>query len=189
MRRGRANLLFLFAGLLAALLLVSARPWILDKAAYERTVGDDRLHEALRSPDMASRVPAEIELEAAGGRRLQLDGPAAAVLLLVGLGALYGRDLAERLSKAGRHLLLPSVLVLCFIAMLAVPGGLFLQNLIFPDAKATMSGAGGQLLRDYPAAVMGPVAKSFFLTGLVGASVGGVLASAREFGERKESEE
>jgi hypothetical protein len=338
MRGFLANVLFIFMGLplaLSALMLLSVRPWALDRETYKRFVEDDRLYAALQAPEMASRAPATIELEAAGvSAKLALDGPAlvsaaqkdlpwpeikstasravdtvldaalgkggpgraeidlrrlkAAVkarapamardygavlaasgraspsnlsgsqlsialaaaadgipdsakidetslpgprsdrrsalrpglermpigllsrgpdglsqallnrmtattvalsaLFLAGLGALGGTSLVSRLSRAGKYLLVPSIIVLGVGALLAIPGGLILQNVLPDEARAMVTGQGGAQLRAYLASVLGPIAKSFFITGLVGASVGGVLASARKFGEPKELE-
>jgi hypothetical protein len=113
---------------------------------------------------------------------------AMSALLLAGLGALGGTSLASRLSRAGRFVLLPSVVVLVLGAVLAIPGGLLLQNALPPEIRAMVEGSAGAQLRAYLASALGPIARSFFLTGLVGASLGGVLAQARRFGERKELE-
>jgi hypothetical protein len=337
MRKFLANLLFLFIGLpltLSALFLLSVRPWALDRATYKRFVEDDRLYAALQAPEMASRAPATIKLEAAGDAELSLDGPALvaaaqkelpwpeikqsasravdsvldavegktapgapeidlralkaatkakapalardydsvlkssgrsspsklnrsqlamalaiavdeipdkarldenslpasprgrmqalrrgpggplvgvlssgsdglsqallnrmtattaalSALLLAGLGALGGRSLLTRLSRSGRYLLIPSIVVLGLGVLLAIPGGLILQNVLPDDARAMVMGQGGAQLRAYLASVLGPIAKSFFVTGLIGASIGGVLASTRRFAEPKELE-
>jgi len=58
MRKVLANLLFIFLGLplaLSALMLISVRPWALDRDAYKRFVEDDRLYAALQAPDRESR--------------------------------------------------------------------------------------------------------------------------------------
>jgi len=120
--------------------------------------------------------------------RMTATSVAVSALLIAGLGALGGTGLVSRLSRAGKYLLIPSVLVLCFGAILAIPGGLILQNILPEGAKAMIEGAGGSQLRAYLASALGPIARSFFIAGLVGASVGGVLASARKFGEPKELE-
>jgi hypothetical protein len=113
---------------------------------------------------------------------------ALSTLLIAGLGALGGTGLVSRLSRAGKYLLIPSILVLGFGALLAIPGGLILRNVLPEGAKAMIAGPGGALLRDYLASALGPIARSFFITGLVGASLGGVLASAKRFAEPKELE-
>lgn len=336
MRRGLANLLFLFLGLplaLSSLLLVSARPWALDRETYRRWVEDDRLYSALQAPEIASRAPETIELQAAG-QKLVFDGPAltaaaqkdlpwpaikataakatdavldavegrspggrveldlrplkaalvaaapaagrdyaaalaarggdaalasgggdaaagtalvpakgaagvlaqaarelpdeavseplgqrqmrraerslpvgvlsrgealtqaaldratwsmlaASALLLTGLAALGGRDLASRLERAGKYLMPPSVIVLALGAILAIPGGLILQNVLPAEARAMLEGQAGAQLRAYLASALGPIARDFFLTGLVGASLGGLLGQARRIIEPK----
>lgn len=328
MRRFLANVLYLFIGLplaFSALMLLSARPWALDRATYKRIALDDRLYAALQAPEMASRAPESFELEA-DGAKLVLDGsalvataqkdlpwpeikatasrgvdavmdaverggygaeldlkplkaalkskaPAAvrdyaaalaaetkagtaaklsaearpellqallaretaripdsakierpsprtgpsplpiglmsrgpeplsqallnrmtattvalSALLLAGLGALGGRNLVSRLSRAGKYLLIPSIVVLGVGVLLAIPGGLILRNILQGDARTMMAGQGGAQLRAYLASALGPIAKSFFITGLVGASLGGVLLSTKRFSEPKELE-
>ena len=113
---------------------------------------------------------------------------ALSALLIAGLGALGGTGLVSRLSRAGKYLLIPSVVVLGVGVVLAIPGGLILQNLLPEEARGMLMGQGGAQLRAYLASALGPIARSFFITGLVGASVGGVLASAKRFGEPKEPE-
>jgi hypothetical protein len=329
MRRFLANVLYLFIALpltFSALMLLSARPWALDRATYKRIALDDRLYAALQAPEMASRAPESFELEA-DGAKLVLDGPALvataqrdlpwpeikatasrgvdavmdavqlgegraaeldlrplkaalkaktpaaardyaaalaaetkagtaarlstearpellqallareaaripdsaridrpspparlpalpigimsrapeglsqallnrmtattaalSALLIAGLGALGGRNLVARLSRAGKYLLIPSIVVLGVGVALAIPGGLILQNILPGDARTVVAGQGGAQLRAYFASALGPIAKSFFITGLVGASAGGVLLSSRRFGEPRELE-
>jgi hypothetical protein len=113
---------------------------------------------------------------------------ALSALLLAGLGALGGTGLVSRLSRAGKYLLLPSIVVLGVGVVLAIPSGLILQNVLPEEARAMIAGGAGAQLRLYLASALGPIARSFFITGLVGASVGGVLASAKRFAEPKELE-
>jgi hypothetical protein len=120
--------------------------------------------------------------------RMTARSVAIAALVIAGLGALGGSGLVSRLSRAGRYLLIPSIIVLGLGAFLAIPGGLILQNVLPPEAREMVAGSGGAQLRAYLASALGPIARSFFIAGLVGASVGGVLASARKFGEPKELE-
>jgi hypothetical protein len=113
---------------------------------------------------------------------------AVSALLLAALGALGGRSALSRVSRAGTYLLVPSLMVLAIGVALAIPGGLIFQN-IFPRGFQGMAGgSAGTLLRAYLASVLGPIARSFFITGLVGASLGGVLSQARRMGEPKELE-
>jgi hypothetical protein len=339
MRKSLANLLFLVLGLpltLCSLLLVSARPWALDREAYKRFVLDDRLYAALQAPELASRAPSTIELQATG-EKLVFDGPAltraaqkdlpwpeikataarggdalldavegknpegrveldlrplklalaaksqaagrdyvaaltaagkggaspkigevsgkgvtlvsakasvvasdlAAVtaaipdkavskpltatrrfpvpvgvlesdsgglsqalldratwsmvavsaLLLFLLGTLGGKDLFSRLSRTGKYLMVPSVIVLVAGALLAIPGGLALQNVLPPEARAMLDGQGGAQLRAYLASALGPISRDLFLTGLVAASLGGALVSAKRIAQPKPEEE
>jgi hypothetical protein len=328
MRRFLANVLYLFMALpltFSALMLLSARPWALDRETYKRIALDDRLYAALQAPEMATRAPETIELESSGvaivldgsalvataqkdlpwpeikatasrgvdaamdaverrGKAAELDlrplkaalkakipaaardyaaalaaeakagtaakgateakpellqaalaletaripdsakidrpsppmrrpampiglmsrGPEAlsqallnrmtattvalSALLLAGLGALGGTNLVSRLSRAGKYLLIPSVVVLGIGVLLAIPGGLILQNVLPEEARTMLAGQGGAQLRSYLASVLGPIAKSFFITGLIGASAGGVLLSTKRFSEPKELE-
>jgi hypothetical protein len=326
MRRFLSNILYIFLALpitFSALLLVSVRPWALDRETYKRFVQDDRLYAALQAPELAARAPETLkignatfdgpalatavqknlpaaEIKASAGKaidgvmdavasgqadRVELDmrpikaalrsrsaavardyaaalasekspspaaltpaaqmplalgaaidalpdtakpsapnspaamrrigGPigvlsrgdglggqglsqailnrttasslAISALLLAGLGALGGTSLVSRLSRAGRYLLFPSILVLGVGVALAIPGGLF-QNLLPQGIKAMVAGSAGAQLRAYLASALGPIAQGFFISGLVGASLGGVLASARKFAEPKELE-
>jgi hypothetical protein len=120
--------------------------------------------------------------------RMTATTAALSALLIAGLGALGGTGLVSRLSRAGRYLLLPSIVVLGVGVLLAIPGGLILQNVLPAEARAMVAGQAGAQLRAYLASALGPIARSFFITGLVGASVGGVLASSRKFTEPKELE-
>jgi hypothetical protein len=333
MRRSLAAILYVFLGLplaLSALLLISVRPWALDRETYRRFVQDDRLYAALQAPEMAARAPETISLGpakfdgpaltaaaqknlplpeikatasravdaaldafegrgagGAGGGSMALDlrplklalqskspaiardyasalaaagaeaqalpglvrqpaeaakalgaavaampdtaraslppptelrrlrgpmgiltrgpGPGEALtqallnrmtattaaisaLLLAGLGALGGTSALSRLSRGGRYLLLPSILVLAFGVVLAIPGGLILQNVLPNGLRGMLGGAAGAQLRAYLASALGPIARGFFLTGLVGASIGGVLSQAKRLAEPKELE-
>jgi hypothetical protein len=330
MRRFLANILFLFLGLplaLSALMLISVRPWALDRETYKRLVADDRLYTALEAPALAARAPDtirlgpgtfdgpaltaaaqknlplreikstaslavdramdalekgrpgagfEIDLQplkaalksrsaalardyaaalAAGkardpsrplsgpgelakdigaavdalpdaarapvppASRLSIRGPggpmgilsrgpglggdglsqallnrmtatsaAVSALLLAGLAVLGGNGALARLSRAGRYLLLPSILVLGLGVVLAIPGGLILQNVLPHELRGMLAGAGGAELRAYLSAALGPIARGFFLTGLVGASVGGVLAQSRRIALPKDTD-
>jgi hypothetical protein len=330
MRRFLANVLFLFIGLpltLSALMLLSARPWVLDRATYKRIALDDRLYAALQAPEIAAHAPRTFELESSGVK-LVLDGPALvataqkdlpwpeikatasrgvdaamdviergdagkaalldlrplkaaleaktpaaardystalaaeikagtaaklsteakpellqialaqetaripdsakierpsppmrrswpligvisrgpenlsqallnrmtatavalSALIIAGLGALGGTNLVSRLSRAGKYLLVPSIVVLGVGMLLAVPGGLILQNILPAGARTMMTGQAGAQMRAYLASVLGPIARSFFITGLVGASAGGVLLSTKRFSEPRELE-
>jgi len=318
-RKFLSTVLFICVGLplsLSSLLLISARPWALDREAYRRFVQDDRLYAALRAPEIAARAPETIRLgpavfagpalvaaaqkdlplpeikstaskavdamldaveggtpasaatidmrplkaalraksaamardysaalaertaaqpglarptavaealtaaidavpdsakaQAPAARELErpdarmgvaarglsqalLDRMTAATaavsaILLAALGALGGRSALSRLSRAGTYLLFPSVMVLGIGVVLAIPGGLILQNIFPRDLQGMLGGAVGAQLRAYLASALGPIARSFFITGLVGASLGGVLSQARRMGEPKELE-
>jgi hypothetical protein len=120
--------------------------------------------------------------------RMTATTAAMAALLVAGLGILGGRSFLSRLSRSGAYILIPSVVVLALGVALAIPGGLVLRNLLPDEARAMMAGQGGAQLRAYLASVLGPIAKSVFITGLIGASLGGVLVSTRRFELPKEPE-
>jgi len=328
MRKFLANILFLFLGLplaLSALMLLSARPWALDRDTYKRFILDDRLYAVMQAPEAAARAPETISLggvsmdgkalvaavqknlpvaavKAAGesaidsimdgalsasadsasidfkGLKAALKGASPAVardyvaaipvesrppsavdlsyrpaavgqktasealsktlnaaldqaipdtaalelpearspriglsagaqtlsqallnrtsivtavfsgILLLGLGALGGSRWGARLSRAGKYILIPSAFVLGIGAVIAIPGGLILQNLLPKEALDIFKGDEGAQLRAYLSSCLGPIAKSFFITGLVGASLGGLLVSMRRIAEPKEIE-
>lgn len=132
-----------------------------------------------------SRGPSDQGLSQALLNRMTATTAALSALVLAGLGALGGTNLASRLSRGGRYLLLPSIIVLAAGVALAIPGGLILQNVLSRDWQGLAAGA---QLRAYLASALGPIARSFFITGLVGASVGGVLSQAKRMAEPKELE-
>jgi hypothetical protein len=330
MRKFLANLMYLFFGLplaLSALMLISVRPWALDRETYKRFVLDDRLYTALRAPEIAKEAPASVRvgpgdfagpalvaavqknlpvdavkkagegaidavmdaaLGAKGPDRVSLDfrplkaalkaaAPAVArdyvaalptkdeapsptdftyrstsvgakaeasvlakalaapideipdaqavevsppssmpragilsrgtdaisqallnrwtaitaafsALLLGGLGVLGGSSAGARLSRAGKYVLIPSIFVLAIGAVIAIPGGLILQNLMPREVADMLKGEAGTQLRAYLGSALGPIARGFFLTGLVGASLGGLLVSSKRIVEPKEIE-
>jgi hypothetical protein len=156
-------------------------------------------------PDLVSE-PARVPVfrtgrDATGGRGLQSVGITQALLdrgaallsvlsaaLLGGLAWLGGSTAGRRLVRAGRMLLLPSIVVLGIGFALAIPGGMLLDGLIPPEARAALSGLAGSSLRGYLASVFGTMAMGFRIAGLVGSSLGGLLVSARRIAEPKEIE-
>ncbi len=109
-------------------------------------------------------------------------------LLLAGLGALAGVGLAGRIAKTGRYLLPPSVVVMILGILLWLPGAAFVERLIPPEARALLVGGSATAIRAYIASVLGIAAKSLFITGLVGTSLGSLLAQAPRIAEPKELE-
>ena len=109
-------------------------------------------------------------------------------LFIAGLAALGGTGIAGRIAKAGRYLLPPSIAVLALGALLSLPGSPVALATLPPEARQLLSGPAAAALRDYAASVLGLVARGFFVTGLVGASLGGLLASAKRIAEPKELE-
>jgi len=174
----------------------SYRPASLSPEAAEKRVAAAASERANALPDsISSPVDARIELN--GVRTFlsatALDRAAATLatasgLLLAALAALGGSGIAGRIAKAGRYLLPPSILVLALGALMSLPGSPALLAALPAEAKALMSAPAAAAMRDYVASVLGQVARSFFVTGLVGASLGGVLASARRIAQPKEIE-
>jgi hypothetical protein len=103
---------------------------------------------------------------------------ALSVILLGGLAWLGGRNAGARLAKAGRYLLLPSMIVLAAGAVLFLPGASILGSLV-PARLHISLGASSQALLGYAARVLALVSRSFMITGLIGASLGGALISLK----------
>ncbi len=74
MRKFLSTVLFIFIGLpltLSSMLLISSRPWVLDRETYKRFVEDDGLYAALRAPEIAARAPETLRIGPAS-----FEGPA-----------------------------------------------------------------------------------------------------------------
>jgi hypothetical protein len=99
-------------------------------------------------------------------------------LLIAGLGFLGGRRAVDRLGMAGTYILIPSVAVLAVGATMAVAGGALLSGALPPEIHGAL-GAGGNALVGYAADVMRGMSKGFFITGLVGTCLGGLVKSLR----------
>jgi hypothetical protein len=111
-----------------------------------------------------------------------------ASILLAGLGILGGAGWGARMARTGRYVIIPSIFVLGVGALIAVPGGMILQNLLPAEVLGFVKGEAGAQLRAYLASCLGPIARSFFITGIIGASLGGLLISLRRIAEPKEIE-
>lgn len=109
-------------------------------------------------------------------------------LLLVGLGILGGSGWGARFIRTGSYIIIPSVFVLGIGALVAIPGGLILQNLLPVEVLGYVKGEAGAQLRAYLTSCLGPIAKSFFITGLIGVSLGALLISLNRIVEPKELE-
>ncbi|MEI6874945.1 MAG: hypothetical protein WCL50_07425 [Spirochaetota bacterium] len=107
-------------------------------------------------------------------------------LLLIGLGFLGGGGARKSLVRSGRMMILPSAIVLAIGALLSLPGAPLIQ--LLPAEATAMVGSGlVEACRSWAASVLGTAARSFFVVGLVGVSIGGLLASLRRLFEPSES--
>jgi hypothetical protein len=104
-----------------------------------------------------------------------------AIGTIIGLAFLGGGSMATILSRAGGMVGFPSVVVLIFGAVLALPGARIVQQLLPPQAQSVMGKEFGDQLRAYLSTILGPMSQGFFLTGVVGASLGALLKSYKRF--------
>jgi len=109
-------------------------------------------------------------------------------ILLAGLGAMAGIGLAGRIAKAGKLLIPPSVVVMVLGILLWLPGAAFVERLLPPEARILLLGGSAAAMKAYIASVLGIAAKGFFISGLVGASLGGLLSQAERIAEPKQLE-
>ncbi|MBL8967565.1 MAG: hypothetical protein JNG85_11165, partial [Spirochaetaceae bacterium] len=107
-------------------------------------------------------------------------------VLIAGLALMAGGGSAAVLSRAGSYLIPPSVLVLVPGILLALPGAPFLLKVLPLEAGQALSGEAAASLRAYFGAVLGTMSRSFFVTGLVGVSLGAALKSFRRIFEPRE---
>lgn len=117
--------------------------------------------------------------------RLARDSALAGGALLLGLGFLGGGGVGRSLSRTGRFLILPSALVLAAGLALSIPGApLFIQALeqIRPAPELGFLKSLGGWLGSW----LGVAARSFFVVGLSGLSLGALLASLRRIFEPRE---
>jgi hypothetical protein len=116
---------------------------------------------------------------------LAFAGTGFSALFLLGLGFMGGRGTARSLARTGRMMILPSALVLAVGVALALPGAPIL-NLLPAEASQALGTAVMQDARAWLASWLGVASRWFFVTGLVGTSLGGLLVSARRFLEPSE---
>lgn len=109
----------------------------------------------------------------------------AGAALLLGLGFLGGGGIGRSLARTGRYLILPSAIVLVAGTALALPGAPLVMQLASEHASkadpAFIKAVGGWL-----GSWLGVAARSFFVVGLSGLSIGGFLASIRRIVEPRE---
>jgi hypothetical protein len=174
----------------------SYRPASLSPAAAEARAAK-ALEERLDAlPDTVSRRVQTSTVRDSGLvflSKKSLDGAAITMgavsgILLAGLGALAGVGLAGRIAKAGRYLIPPSVVVMVLGILLWLPGAAFVERLMPPEARALLAGTSAAAFRAYIASVLSIAAKGFFISGLVGTSLGGLLSQAERIAEPKELE-
>lgn len=113
---------------------------------------------------------------------------ALSAILISGLAYIGADSARRRLTKAGRMVLWPSLLVLAGGALLSLPGQIAASGLLPSGMRLFGTGATGSALAGYLAAILGGAAKGFFVTGLIGSSLGGLLISMRRLFEPREIE-
>ncbi|MEN6364848.1 MAG: hypothetical protein ABFC81_07210 [Rectinema sp.] len=107
--------------------------------------------------------------------------------LAVGLSAaMAGGTASRRIALSGKRLIVPSVIAMIAGGILYLPGGAFLKGIIPPEATTAVSAETMTQLGSWFAHVFGPAARSLFLVGLSGASLGGMLIALRRVFEGRE---
>lgn len=101
------------------------------------------------------------------------------LLLIGGLSVLGARGASRRLSLAGSYLAIPSVFVLVIGAIGYFAGGSVIAGNLPNELKAIGAGGTTPELAAYFAHLAATMAKSFFVSGLSGVCVGGLLKSLR----------
>ncbi|HUX39282.1 MAG TPA: hypothetical protein VMV44_15385 [Rectinemataceae bacterium] len=117
--------------------------------------------------------------------RMSSSALAAGAVLLLGLGFLGGGGIGRSLSRAGRFLIIPSAIVLAAGIALSIPGAplaLELVNRLPKAPEASFVAALGGWLGSW----LGVAARSFFVVGLSGVSIGALLVSLRRIFEPRE---
>ena len=117
--------------------------------------------------------------------RLATTGVAAGAALLLGLGFLGGGGLGRCLARSGKYLIYPSALVLAAGIALSIPGApIALKVAAYVQASADLSFL--QALGGWLGSWLGVAARSFFVVGLSGLSLGALIASVRRILEPRE---
>lgn len=117
--------------------------------------------------------------------RLATTGLAASAALLLGLGFLGGGGIGSSLARSGKFLIIPSALVLAAGIALSVPGAPIVLS-IAAKAQATSELGFIQAIGGWLSSWLGVAARSFFVVGLSGISIGALLASVRRILEPRE---
>jgi len=109
----------------------------------------------------------------------------AGIALLLGLGFLGGGGIGRSLSRAGRFLILPSAIVLGAGIALSIPGAPIAMQIA---SHATGGADAGffRALSGWLGSWLGVAARSFFVVGLSGVSIGALFASLRRIFEPRE---
>ena len=150
----------------------------------------DAIPDKTGDPNATIRVESGVGLAGqAALNRATATATALAALLVAGLATMGGGGLAAILARAGRMIGGPSAFAIILGALFWLPGASFLEKLLPPEARTLLSTEAVAALRAYFASALGTMAKSFFLTGLIGASLGGLLGSAKKILQPKEIEE
>jgi hypothetical protein len=141
------------------------------------------------SPRMQGASPANGEPHRLSARssldRLATTGLAASAALLLGLGFLGGGGIGRSLARSGKFLIIPSSLVLAAGIALSVPGAPIVLS-IAAKAQATSDLGFLQAIGGWLSSWLGVAARSFFVVGLSGISIGALLASVRRILEPRE---
>ncbi|HUX41280.1 MAG TPA: hypothetical protein VMV83_08970 [Rectinemataceae bacterium] len=117
--------------------------------------------------------------------RLATTGLAASAALLLGLGFLGGGGIGRSLARTGKFLIIPSALVLAAGIALSIPGAPIVLS-IAAKAQATSDLGFLQAIGGWLSSWLGVAARSFFIVGLSGISIGALLASVRRILEPRE---
>ena len=135
-------------------------------------------------PERASQTRS-LTVARGGLDRMASSALGAGAVLLLGLGFLGGGGIGRSLSRSGRFLIIPSAIVLAAGLALSIPGAPLAMQIASHLPKAPEAGfvtALGSWLGSW----LGVAARSFFVVGLSGVSIGALLVSLRRIFEPRE---
>ncbi|HOX47913.1 MAG TPA: hypothetical protein PLG14_01910 [Spirochaetales bacterium] len=173
----------------------SFRPEGSSVEATARKVGAAFQAAAAQIPDQAEEKELRVDAGLPMGRSLKaafdsttLTLSLLSALLVAGLALMAGGGAGAVLSRAGSYLIPPSVLVLVPGILLSLPGNAIFGRIgtLPPEAASFLSSEAGASLAAYLRAVLGQMSRGFFVTGLVGVSVGAALKALRRAFEPSE---
>jgi hypothetical protein len=131
----------------------------------------------------------EKELTTASLGRAALGTSLLAAALIAAFATLGGGGIWMILARAGSMVGWPSAIVLALGAILAIPGASILEKALPPEARLALSSLPATELRGWLGGLLGTISRSFFVTGLVGASLAGLLSSLKRIGRPVEDGE